>query len=131
MKKITSLLFFVFIPLCSYSQIDTTDWFPMQTGNYWEYWDNAGSAQKLFIKIVGDTTLNNGEEYKIFRYYYNNWASYADYYYRKASDNKIYMYSSVIGCINSELILYDFEVKDSTIWPDCNTFSILDLYRAL
>lgn len=119
MKKITSLLFFVFIPLCSYSQIDTTDWFPMQTGNYWEYWDNSGSGSKLYVTIAGETVLDNGHSYKIFRYRGNNWLDSTDYYFREVDDCKVYFYYGAVGCTNKEQLLYDFCLEDSVLWPSC------------
>ncbi len=113
------------------AQIDTTDWFPMQNGNYWEYSDRSGTATKLFIEIMGDTILNNGEEYKVFRYYFNDWFNFSDYYYRKDQAGKIFIYSSAPGCINYERVLYDFKVQDSTIWKDCIAINNLDWHRAL
>ena len=67
MKKIKNvILISLFVFSYTAAQVDTTDWFPMQTGNYWEYmaWD---SPPKYFsIKVIGDTLMPNGREYKIF-----------------------------------------------------------------
>lgn len=115
----TTILFIIATIKIVNAQVDTTDWFPMQTGNYWEYWDNGTSSEKLFVTIEGDTILDNGEEYKIFRYHSNNWLDYTDYYLRKADNCKILFYYGAPGCINKEQILYNFCQPDSLLWESC------------
>ncbi len=119
MKTIKTTILFSLITIgFATAQIDTTDWFPVQTNNYWEYWDNTGNSEKLFVKVLGDSTLINGMSYKIFRYYFNNWLNYSDYFFRK--DNaKVYIYDSDPKCMNSERLLYEFDIQDSLVWEDC------------
>jgi len=89
------IILLILIPFCIINaQIDTTDWFPMQTGNYWEYmaWD---SPPKYFSqKIVGDTLMPNGMTYKIISEEYFNSYRQDESYMRKDS-NIVYKYFDI------------------------------------
>jgi len=98
------------------AQVDTTDWFPMQTGNYWEYmaWD---SPPKYFsTKIIGDSLMPNGKEYKVFYTKYFDTSSEFTLYYRKETDS-IFLYTGISSYFPlGEYKFLDFVSSDSTIW---------------
>jgi hypothetical protein len=58
------------IPSEGHAQIDTTlkDYFPMHTGDYWEYLDFPFGDDPWSVRITGDTLMPNGREYYIFSY---------------------------------------------------------------
>lgn len=114
-KKILVLLFL--IAGFTNAQIDTTDWFPMQTGNYWEYMALTGEGPKYFsTKVIGDTLMPNGKEYKVFYTKYFDTSFNFRLYYRKEIDS-IYLYTGISSYIPlGEYKFLDFAVADSTIW---------------
>ncbi len=121
MKKIKNvILISLFVFSYTTAQVDTADWFPMQTGNYWEYmaWD---SPPKYFsIKVIGDTLMPNGREYKIFYQKYFAISSENITYFRKDS-NRVYEYFGYpTFCTDLEYLYLDFSVPDSTIWEICS-----------
>jgi hypothetical protein len=121
MKTIKTTVLFSLITIgFATAQVDTTDWFPMQTGNYWEYmaWD---SPPKYFsIKILGDTLMPNGKEYKIFYMKYFDISSEDITYFRKDS-NCVYKYFGYPNfCTDLEYLYLDFSAPDSTIWEICS-----------
>lgn len=100
------------------AQVDTTDWFPMQTGNYWEYMAWTGEGPKYFShKIVGDTIIL-GTQYRIIREEYFD-PHYIDEQYFREDSNFVYKYiGDEINCI--EIKYLDFNTEDSTIWATCS-----------
>ena len=106
----------LFVLGCANGQVDTTDWFPMQTGNYWEYmaWD---SPPKYFsTKIIGDSLMPNGKEYKVFYTKYFDTSSDFTLYYRKETDS-IFLYTGISAYFPlGEYKFLDFVTPDSTIW---------------
>ncbi|MFZ1517535.1 MAG: T9SS type A sorting domain-containing protein [Ignavibacteriaceae bacterium] len=114
LKKILVLLYL--IAGFTNAQVDTTDWFPMQTGNYWEYmaWD---SPPKYFsTKIIGDSLMPNGKEYKVFYTKYFDDSSDFTLYYRKETDS-IFLYTGISSYFPlGEYKFLDFVSSDSTIW---------------
>ncbi len=125
MKTIrTTLLFIIATIKIVTAQVDTTDWFPMQTGNYWEYMAWTGEGPKYFsIKVLGDTLMPNNKEYKIFYKKYFDTSSGYIWYFRR-DNNLIYEFSGdSIACLNMEYLYLDFFVPDSTIWLNCSGWS--------
>lgn len=104
----------------SVAQVDTTDWFPMQTGNYWEYMAWTGDGPKYFsVKVMGDTLMPNGKEYKIFYKKYFDTSSDFTWFFRKDT-NKIWAYyGDSIACKEREFIYLDFIIPDSSLWNIC------------
>lgn len=102
-----------------YAQVDTTDWFPMQTGNYWEYrhWDDP--PKYFSVRILGDTTMSNGNSYKIF--YKKKFETGSDFtWYFRVDSNKVYrFYGDSVSCPNLEYVYYDFNTEDSIAWLVC------------
>jgi hypothetical protein len=123
MKTIKTTILFILITFgFATAQVDTTDWFPMQTGNYWEYmaWDIMG-PKYFSIRVLGDTLMLNGKEYKIFYKKYFNISSEGTWYDRRDS-NKVYRYiGDVIECIEYKYL--DFELQDSSVWLTCRPLS--------
>jgi len=120
MKTLKAIIFFIilFVGFVK-AQVDTTDWFPTQTGNYWEYMAWTGEGPKYFsIKILGDTLMPNGKEYKIFykKYFDTPW----DYirYFRLENDS-VFEFANSIACLDFEYKYLDFYSPDSTIWLNC------------
>lgn len=120
----TTLLFIIATIKIVTAQVDTTDWFPMQTGNYWEYMAWTGEGPKYFsIKVLGDTLMPNNKEYKIFYKKYFDTSSGYIWYFRR-DNNLIYEFSGdSIACLNMEYLYLDFFVPDSTIWLNCSGWS--------
>ncbi|MCZ7609688.1 MAG: T9SS type A sorting domain-containing protein [Ignavibacterium sp.] len=118
MKTIrTTVLFIIATFKIVSAQVDTTDWFPMQTGNYWEYMAWTGEGPKYFsIKVLGDTLMPNGKEYKIFyKEYFNITSDYTNYY--RMETDCIYLYTGISSYFPAgEYKFLDFAVPDSTIW---------------
>ncbi len=117
MKHLRLTVFIILLSICfAKAQIDTTDWFPMQTGNYWEYmaWD---SPPKYFsTKVIGDTLMPNGKEYKVF--YTKHFANTSDFtlFYRKETDS-VFLYTGINSYFPlGEFKFLDFVASDSTIW---------------
>ncbi|MFA6978511.1 MAG: T9SS type A sorting domain-containing protein [Ignavibacteriaceae bacterium] len=68
--------FLVFIPAFLFAQVDSLkellNYYPLQTGNYWEYqsyWEQMPfpptDSSSHSIEVIGDTLLENGHTYKI------------------------------------------------------------------
>ncbi|GAB4288102.1 MAG: hypothetical protein Kow0098_05410 [Ignavibacteriaceae bacterium] len=119
MKTIKTTILFSLITIgFATAQVDTTDWFPMQTGNYWEYMAWTITGPKYFsIKILGDTLMPNGKLYKIFYKKYFDIISEGIWYDRRDS-NKVYRYiGDAIDCIEYKYL--DFDLQDSSVWLTC------------
>lgn len=101
----------------SYSQIDTSKYFPLKVGNYWEYWSTGTEVIPWFIWVTGDTLMENGNQYFKLKNLYNYGVFYN--YYRLDSLNNLYQYIIRPDCIEKDELLYNFVVEDSSIWPIC------------
>ena len=114
MKRIETI---IYTSLIAYSfcnaQIDTTDWFPMQTGNYWEYMAITIEGPKYFSqKIVGDTLMPNGKTYKIISEEYFEPYFSQDYRYFRKDTNIVYKNNGG----ENEYKYVDFVLSDSSVW---------------
>jgi hypothetical protein len=100
-----------------FAQVDTTDWFPLQKGNLWEY--SASSLYEGQItfqnQVLGDTLMPNGKTYRVMQTSQMNGSKYSKYnlYYRVDS-NTVLRYSA--NSLSGEFKFMDFNVSDSTIW---------------
>lgn len=121
MKTLKSILLFVIATFeIATAQVDTTDWFPMQTGNYWEYMAWTGEGPKYFsVKVIGDTLMPNGKTYKSYFYNYFDSTFEDTRYFRKDSTKVFEYFGFPIYCPESEYLYLDFFVPDSTIWEIC------------
>lgn len=124
MKDYTKLFYLLLIvlPINIIAQLDTTKWYPLETGNNWEYHDP--SYGDLFRYRVGnDTLLANGQTYKIIWASRNQSKNWSIGGFERIEDGKYYRYvQDPEACDNKEDLLYDFNVPDSSIWIQCNQF---------
>lgn len=102
------------------AQLDTTTYYPLQVGNYWEYW--AGTLQGprgFYSKVIGDTIMPNKKSYyKIEEGYFENNTPY--YRYERVESLKVYrFYNDPQSCPELEYVFFNFEVPDSVIWQIC------------
>jgi len=128
MKKI-GLVFSLVLFLVFYShnsaQIDTSDYFPIKTGNYWEYWGLENWTTEwimMTMETIGDTLMSNGKLYQIFEEitYKDTLGPWSiNYFYLRSEGKRIYNYLNYDSCLSKEFIFYDFDKVDSTIWPIC------------
>lgn len=117
------LLMIFSVPLSA--QIDTTLWYPLQDGNYWEYSDNIPPEVSMITKkVIGDTLFPNGKTYKKIQYTNNSGGSQqVTYEYEREESGRVYTPPAgpVLdsSCTAGENILYDFTLQDGAIWPYC------------
>jgi hypothetical protein len=131
MKKIGlvfSLVLFFFLYSNNSAQIDTSDYFPIKTGNYWEYWGLENWTTEwimMTIESIGDTLMSNSMLYQIFEetIYTDTVNPWIIYSYLRSEGKIIYCYSNYDSCSSHEYIFYDFDKVDSTIWPICYEYS--------
>lgn len=101
------ILFFVLsIPI--FGQIDTTVFYPLQKGNYWEYY--GGGVQKG-VTVLGDTTIS-GKQYWIIKTIDFSEPEHGSIKYRRL-ENNVFVYD-LYG--DSEILFYDFSKTDSSSW---------------
>jgi hypothetical protein len=115
-KLIILLLFISFQYVFPQTPLDTTEYYPLKVGNYWEYWSYDYSINRL---ITGDTLMPNGKKYFIIRMEESDIPGYYWYWYHRNDGIKTYQYSGYASCSDKEFIYYDFSSPDSTIWPIC------------
>lgn len=131
-KKYFQILFLLLTLLTIYNceinaQLDTTRYFPLELGNYWEYWSIGSEVIPWFIWVTGDTLMDNGRRYFKLKNIYN----YSDEgynYYRLDSLNDLYQYVIRPDCNEKDELLYNFEAEDSSIWPICGNISQMGSY---
>jgi len=119
MKKIIIVCFALIIfSFITAAQVDTTDWYPMQTGNYWEYMALTSEGPVYFYqKIIGDTIMQNGKNYKIIKKKFFNDTT-EQYWYDREEENSVYRYiGDTINCIEYKRL--DFNLSDSSFWFTC------------
>jgi hypothetical protein len=111
----------------SYSQVDTSKYFPLKIGNYWEYWSSGSEIIPWFIWVTGDTLMDNGKQYFMLKNVYD----YSDggyNYYRLDSLNNLYQYIIRPDCIEKDELLYNFVAEDSSMWPICGNINPMGPY---
>lgn len=106
-----------------------TGYYPLETGNVWEYWDPWDSIFIFKDTIIGDSLAYNGNMYKIRETKY--WDNSIFFSLLRFADNTLYGYSS-----DSDQVIYDFtKTQDDTLWViylpnDTIVYSItLDYYN--
>ncbi|MBA4317169.1 MAG: hypothetical protein C0412_02105 [Flavobacterium sp.] len=107
MNILKTIVIMIALSNLSFSQIDTTNWYPLQIGNKWHYAYGLTEVNYYSVEVIGDTIMPNGKAYFIL----NNDGSIK---YQRNEDNK---YVFEYNRFNStETILYDFISPDHTIW---------------
>ncbi len=99
--------------------VDTSDFFPLQDGNYWEYFASTiYGPVPLNLKVIGDTLMPNGKIYKYFLetedYTFLN-----EYYFRIDTNNIFQYYGDSVACPERDFKYLDFKIKDSSFWEIC------------
>lgn len=124
MKKHILLIFVLLGGLNLYAQIDTSVYYPLNDGDYWEY---AGyflnEVHREYIKVLGDTIMPNNKEYKVLECVLD-WVGQprsTTYKFQRVEDKyKVYQYKNRLKCPDDETLLYDFSKKDSMFSETCN-----------
>lgn len=99
--------------------VDTSDYFPLQNGNLWDFISNNISGQDyLSWKVIGDTLMPNGLSYKYLLQKWNYTAAY-EYYFRQDSIEIYQYYGDSIACLDREFKFLDFFLSDSSLWSIC------------
>jgi hypothetical protein len=101
-------------PWIVFAQIDTTlkDYFPMATGNIWEYEEDMYPDYWHYqIKIIGDTIMPNSKKY--FTFYSPSFDK--KEYYRIDDSLNIYYFDNST-CNQKEILKFKLNVEDKTIW---------------
>jgi len=119
--KLKILLFLFFSQVFISAQIDTTDWFPLKIGNYWEYAAITNYGPVYFgTTVIGDTLMPNGKTYKILKEKYINITGQRSTWYFRKDSNKVYSYfQDSLACFNREYKYLDFLLPDFTVWKIC------------
>ncbi|MFA6596140.1 MAG: T9SS type A sorting domain-containing protein [Ignavibacteriaceae bacterium] len=101
--------------------IDTTDFFPLQIGNYWEYAAATLFGTEYFsTTVIGDTLMPNGKTYMVLEEKYLGVPGSEYIWYIRKDANMIYRYNgNNTQCGYGEYKYFDFSSKDSTIWSMC------------
>ena len=117
-KNTTNLLFvFVYLILMNKNTVsqvipDTTDWFPMQIGNIWQY-INTTTYEYSVNEIVGTMTHFNGKEYFKLRYWNEEYGELGYNLYRKDEYGDVY-FAGHEGATGYKM--FDFTAADRSIW---------------
>ena len=106
------LICFLFLTGKTNSQTlpDTTDWFPLQVGNIWQYVSSSGYSVR---EITGMMTHNNGKEYFKMKYWSEEYGELGYNLYREDELGNVY-FSGHEGAL--EYKMFDFNVEDGSIW---------------
>ncbi|MCC6550428.1 MAG: T9SS type A sorting domain-containing protein [Ignavibacteriaceae bacterium] len=126
--KIPGMLICIFLCLSLpvFAQVDTTVWYPLHDGDYWEYVAfTSPSFTVISNKVIGDTLFPNGKTYKKIENHLHGETS-RFYYYERFEDNMVYIpgsgYIYDSTCTSTENTRYNFTLTDSSIWPNCSYY---------
>ena len=114
MKLVKTTLLILFVITVIHGQIDTTVWYPLEVGNYWEYKDEGGAVH-YSREIIADTILTDGKEYFVFKQTDLLYDEQQFFYRRVEDDIKVY---------TSNFLLYDFSLSKDETWQVFPTDSI-------
>ena len=117
------IFFYLFFSQISISaQIDTTIWYPLKIGNYWEYSDNGLNASNVHesYTVIGDTIMPNGKSYSIIKIEDLLLNTLLGFSYRRLESN-LYLYIWNRNT-NREYKYYDFSIGDSLLWSIDSTY---------
>ncbi len=106
---------FLILSISIFGQIDTTLFYPLQEGNYWEYY--GGGVQKK-VTVLGDTTIS-GKQYYMLETVDFSEPELSSIKYRRL-ENNTYVYD-LHG--DSEILFYDFSKTDSSSWAIYDNYS--------
>ena len=107
MKTLKILVLAIVLTNPIFSQLDTTNWYPLQVGNKWQYCYGLEDVYYYTAEVIGDTIMPNGITYQILDIEGNS-------KYQRNFENK-YVFEYSWGD-TTETLLYDFISPDRTIW---------------
>ncbi|MBK7105391.1 MAG: T9SS type A sorting domain-containing protein [Ignavibacteriae bacterium] len=117
------------------------DYYPLQIGNKWQYetfvdfLDGSYENYLKTVEIIADTILGNGKKYYIFEETSTTSAD-KDYTFRRIDSvqYKVYEYFPYIfenipwiTCQDSERVIFDLAIGDTTNWTDCSQEAIFSI----
>ncbi len=108
MKLNKSLILLFILPSFVLAQIDTTNWYPLQIGNTWQfsYYISISETSYITFEVIGDTTINQKSYYII-----ESWNGFT---FQRVEDNKfVYEYNPYS---DQEYVRYNFVSPDKSIW---------------
>jgi type IX secretion system substrate protein len=105
--KMKILFFLLMVSNLAFGQIDTTNWYPLDIGNKWQFSYGIDPEDYSSKEVIGDTTMPNGKTYAIVKNGSNT------KYQRNHNNQYVYSYNQ---SDSSEYVLYDFISSDSTFW---------------
>ncbi len=119
-----SLLALLFLAGSLSAQIDTTlkRFFPMEIGNIWEYYTfDADGYYYYQVKVIGDTIMPNGKQYRVFWDSLQQWGSGTPrlIFFRMDDSLNVWEYEGPRASCNGEVKRFKLSIPDRTIWRDC------------
>jgi hypothetical protein len=126
MKKLYLIILLILsaVKLFPQTLIDSSEYYPLQNGDHWEYIQSGSWPSVYFFDTaIGDTTMNNGKTYKIIERTSSDDPGIDYSYYRNEGKQQYKYFGDSISCPDREYIKYDFATKDSSLWPVCFHFN--------
>ena len=124
------IVFFIGFYSTLLSQIDPERWYPLDDGNYWEYYtidanNPPNYKQYHFRKVVGDTIINSRTYKVVYIENFDGVFKFGGYSFFREEGNRIYMlwqgHVYLGHCNNTEILLYDCtDLPDNTLWSICS-----------
>ena len=121
-----ALLLISFSELYSQNSL-TEEYFPMQIGNIWEYYNTAGNI--YHVKVIGDTLMPNGKTYRIFKDSTQlEGSGEARYEYYRTDSVNVWKYSGISDyTCDGDFLEFKLDIPERTIWKECvNRISLID-----
>ncbi len=123
MKKGLIIIICLLTTIVSKAQIDTTSWYPLQVGNYWEF-SNAMGDLRSASTVIGDTLMPNNKVYKIMEQVDLNNPVNISYSFLRLENNAI-LYSYMLGTETKKI---DFTSGLMELWQWMNIYIGLTNY---
>jgi len=115
MKILKLLVLTVILTNQLFSQIDSTNWYPLQIGNKWLYCYGLEDVYYYTTEVIGDTIMPNGQKYYVLPYFE------VKKYQRVVENRYVRFYTALLP--EKELIMYDlYSPKGTLFWGPLNPF---------
>lgn len=121
-KRLKSLLvIFLLTSVSLYSQIDTSNIYPLEIGNFWEF---KGGGRHYYEKVIGSESMPNSKNYKVLQRV-NLYDNDTTTLFRRVEDDKrVYYYNELNGL---ETKVYDVSLPEKSTWNFTeNTYSYIE-----
>ncbi len=120
-KLIFALFVTLFLVQNIVAQIDTSNIYPLEVGNFWEY---KGGGRHYYEKVIGSETMSNGKKYKILQRVDLNDNHTINLFRRVENNKKVYYYNELNGL---ESKIYDVSLPKKSTWVFIdNTYSYIE-----